>query len=338
MRAQVADREAELGRPLNRDEQRGVIAQFGHPVAMAARYWPPSYLIGPVMYPYYWPVLRIAIGLALAVHFVSAILLLMAGAAWSDAGRAALSAWNSALAVFAWTTLAFWMVDRQVARVGSGDKSMQAAVTGPLGKHVHQAATDVAGRAMRDAGCVMRDVDHIVRGVERSVGGLASISPMAHLLVHGVITMWWLAALKIPSLMFGQAASVTEFAPVWDRLSVPIAVLALAMFATRFWTLNRPELARTLDRATLILRAAALVVVYFVLRAGEWLVLRGSSDEQARFNVPITIDERAIPLIEFLNYSIASVLVAVAVVFVIGIVRDLRRLLVQPSTQAARSY
>ena len=161
---------------------------------------------------------------------------------------------------------------------------------------------------------------------------------MAHLLVHGVITMWWLAALKIPSLMFGQAASVIEFAPVWDRLYVPIAVLALAMFATRFWTLNRPELARTLDRATLILRAAALVVVYFVLRAGEWLVLRGSSDEQARFNVPITIDERAIPLIEFLNYSIASVLVAVAVVSVIGIVRDLRRLLVQPSTQAARSY
>lgn len=49
--AQVADQQAELGRPLNRDEQATVVGQYGHPLLIAARYRPQRYLVGPVVFP-----------------------------------------------------------------------------------------------------------------------------------------------------------------------------------------------------------------------------------------------------------------------------------------------
>jgi hypothetical protein len=334
IRAQATHKEAELGRLLSHDEQRALIAHFGHPVVMAARYWPQQYLIGPVLYPYYWPVVKIAIGLALAVHVVAAVVLLTAGAPWPDVGRAILRVWDAALAVFAWTTLAFWMVDRQVAGAGGFDKLTSAAVSGP-GQDARHAAAHAAAHV---AGRVEAEVDRVVRDVEQAVGGLAPISPIGQLVVHTVFTAWWLLAIKVPALMFGPAAAVIGFAPIWDRLFVPIAVLALLTLATKYGALARPDLKRRFDVVYTIIRCGALVVVYFILSAREWVVLAGTAVDGARFNVLIDIDDRQIPLIEFINYSIASVLVAVAVLYMIGIVRDLRRLLVRPRTHAAQSY
>jgi hypothetical protein len=68
IREQVADKEAELGRPLTADEQTAVIGQYGHPMLMAARYRPQQHLIGPLVFPYYWLVLRVVIGLVVLGH------------------------------------------------------------------------------------------------------------------------------------------------------------------------------------------------------------------------------------------------------------------------------
>ena len=49
--AQIEDKEAELGRPLNEDEQAAILKQHGHPVIVASRYTTRQHLIGPVMFP-----------------------------------------------------------------------------------------------------------------------------------------------------------------------------------------------------------------------------------------------------------------------------------------------
>lgn len=54
------DREQELGRPLNLDEEEAILKQHGHPMLVAARYMPRQYLIGPTIFPFYWHLIKTA--------------------------------------------------------------------------------------------------------------------------------------------------------------------------------------------------------------------------------------------------------------------------------------
>jgi hypothetical protein len=140
-----------------------------------------------------------------------------------------------------------------------------------------------------------------------------------------VITGWWLLALKFPALVFGPAASVIAFGPIWDRFYLPIAVLAMLGVVRHYLALTRPGLGPRLVALQTAIRAGALIVLYFILSAREWVVFRGSSADAARYNVLIDIDNRQVPLIELINYSIAVLLIAAGILCVAGIVQALRR-------------
>ena len=60
--SQMEDKAAELGRPLNEDEQVIILKQHGHPLVAAARYrrLPLQQLIGPTLFPLYWYMLQAA--------------------------------------------------------------------------------------------------------------------------------------------------------------------------------------------------------------------------------------------------------------------------------------
>ncbi|HME59042.1 MAG TPA: hypothetical protein VKF63_11945 [Terracidiphilus sp.] len=61
LEAQLEDKEAGLGRPLTTGEAEDWLRQIGPPRQVAARYQPQQYLIGPVLFPTYWFVLRTAV-------------------------------------------------------------------------------------------------------------------------------------------------------------------------------------------------------------------------------------------------------------------------------------
>ncbi|HEX3406116.1 MAG TPA: hypothetical protein VHS81_02665, partial [Caulobacteraceae bacterium] len=46
-----------LGRDLTRQEDEALLKEFGHPLAVAGRYGPQQYLIGPELYPIFMFVL-----------------------------------------------------------------------------------------------------------------------------------------------------------------------------------------------------------------------------------------------------------------------------------------
>jgi hypothetical protein len=92
-----------------------------------------------------------------------------------------------------------------------------------------------------------------------------------------------------------------------------------------YLALTRPGLGRRLVALQTAIRAGALMVLYFILSAREWVVFRGSSAEAARYNVLIDIDDRQVPLIELINYSVAMLLIAASILCVAGIVQALRR-------------
>ena len=316
VRAQAAEQEDRLGRPLTRAEQAALIAHFGHPMVLAARYWPQRHVIGPVFYPYYWLVLRVALGLAIAAHVIAALVLMATGNPWADVGRSFMRLWDAGLAVFAWTTVGFWMVDRHLTR----HCSENVDVASPPG-----GARQAAAAALQTADRAVQDLERGLGDVRRVIDRMPLVPPMAYFLVNAVITAWWLLALKFPALVFGPAASVIALAPIWDRFYLAIAVLAVLGLVRHYLALTRPDLVRRLVVLQTAIRAGALIVLYFVLSAREWVVFRGSSADAARYNVLIDIDNRQVPLIELINYSVAVLLIGAGIMCVAGIVHALRR-------------
>src|SRR5262245_40375299 len=85
LHAQVEDREAALGRPLTPADEEALVRQFGHPLLLASRYRPQRHLIGAPLMPFYWFALKVALGITLAVHVVSAGVMFAAGRPAADA-------------------------------------------------------------------------------------------------------------------------------------------------------------------------------------------------------------------------------------------------------------
>ena len=178
---------------------------------------------------------------------------------------------------------------------------------------------------MQVADRAVRDVDEALRDVKCVVARMPPVSPFAQFLVTTLIIVWWLLALKIPALVFGPAASMIGFAPIWDRLYVSIAILAVLGLVRHYLALTRPELERSRRMFQSAIRIGALIVLFFILRAREWVVFSGPSAENARFNVLVDINDRQVPLLELINYSVAVLLIAVGILCAVGIVQTLRR-------------
>ncbi len=73
IRAQMEDREAELGRPLTAEEVETILKHHGHPMLVAGRYLPRQHLIGPAIFPFYWFTLKTALWIAALVYAVAAV-------------------------------------------------------------------------------------------------------------------------------------------------------------------------------------------------------------------------------------------------------------------------
>jgi hypothetical protein len=62
LRSQIEEKEAELGRKLQNEEVEAILKRCGSPLAVALRYQPQQYLIGPTLFPIY----RFVLGLLVA--------------------------------------------------------------------------------------------------------------------------------------------------------------------------------------------------------------------------------------------------------------------------------
>ena len=77
--SQVEERESELGRPVTEDEIAEMLKKLGSPAKLASQYREQQGLIGPVILPIYWKVLKTALALALVVQVIAAVAMAAAG-------------------------------------------------------------------------------------------------------------------------------------------------------------------------------------------------------------------------------------------------------------------
>jgi hypothetical protein len=74
----IEEKEAELGRPLERRELEDVLRDYGHPLVVAGRYRGRQHLIGPEIYPFWWKALKVTLAWVAGVYVVLAVLGLIA--------------------------------------------------------------------------------------------------------------------------------------------------------------------------------------------------------------------------------------------------------------------
>lgn len=70
IQSEAEEKEAQLGRPLTRDEEAALLKAYGHPRLVASRYGSQQYLIGPAFLPFYWYALRVTLIVALVSAFI----------------------------------------------------------------------------------------------------------------------------------------------------------------------------------------------------------------------------------------------------------------------------
>src|SRR6266404_2203879 len=253
LHSEIEDKEAELGRPLNEAEQEALLKQHGHPLLVAGRYrqdqrslafgkqW-----IGPVIFPFYIKVLSFNLGISFTVVSLVFAGLLIGGQAitFSDVAFA----FSLQLVIqFGIVTGVFAILEKHLTK--NPDK------WDPRKPDHLKYPAFLEARAAKDG---------------QRVPKLESISQF---IASGVFLVWLRAAQKSPFLIFGPAAGIFHLAPVWHQVFAPSMLIVLMGMVQAAINLLRPDWVRFRSAMRSGIGAITLVVMYFLVKAREWVVL-----------------------------------------------------------------
>jgi hypothetical protein len=244
LQSQVEDREAELGRPLDRAEQEAILKKCGHPLLLAARYLPQRHLVGPVVFPIYWFVLRIALLGAFLAQVIAAAVFIANGKPFGDAMQALVPLpFTVGVIVFGWVTLVFAFLDRQLHRLPFLT-SWNPATLPPV----------------------------------RPARAPSTVQRVGELLITAACVVYWAAVPNNQWLVFGPAWMLVRLGPIWQAVHIPILVLASAAVVLQWMKLAHPESSTFRSVAHIAMNLAALVVLGVLMSAGNLVVAVPSAD------------------------------------------------------------
>lgn len=255
IQSEMDDKQLALGRPLTEDEQCEILERRGNPLEVAAGYttnrgtlafgrqW-----IGPVLFPFYVRVLTFNLGLTFLIVGAIFAALSLSGQQVHFAELFANVVLQLVIQMSA-VTLIFALVERHY----SG--------------HPHHWDPEKfkAGLPVR----IQKDIHEKIRKRMREVSRFESLS----VLIASLVGLLWMQALWAhPFLVFGPAAFLIKFGPIWHRIYMPTVAIILAGMLRAAINLARPDMVRFRAVAALVLDAASLIIIYALIFAGTWVV------------------------------------------------------------------
>lgn len=257
----LAARAAELGRPPSTDEVADVLKAFGAPTVVAARYEGRMHLIGPVLYPWFWPAQRTAIGITAAILIVLAAIRAVAS---DNPVQAVMQSMDTviggALTAFAIVTLVFvgverWADPEQLAARSWDPRSLPR-------EHIRKP------KSMFEAGI--------------------------SLFFDVLFILFWMRFIPFPNelpLRDGASVAIT-LSPAWAVVYWPILALAVLAAAGHLHDMLRPAWSR--------LRSAMSIVGYATGLGVLWVIFQGRpfADVQPQPGTSPEDLERALRLID----------------------------------------
>jgi hypothetical protein len=308
IRAQVEEQEATLGRPLDRSEQAAIIVQYGHPLLTAARYRPQRYLVGPVLFPYYWLLLRVVLALVIAGHLIGALVLVANGAPAAELGQVLENMIGTSLKVIGWITALAALGDFCLSRSRVLEKWNPLAPSHPA-----LIAHETARQALGHVSTAIPGARPHVRHLSAHSAGSRRDPSLAGFVGVLVLSAWWLAGLRFPHLFFGPGAASLDWGGAMDRLYPVLVVAQLTMLVEAFVRLTRPEDTRIRRWARAVWLIGGWAFIYVVATSDhQWIVWHGAAETRARATIVTHIGGRGISLIDFVNYTFSIIFMFVA--------------------------
>ena len=245
--SEMSDKQEELGRPLTEAEQETILKQYGHPYVLAMRYRPQQYLIGPSLFQFYVPALKIALALAFAVQVVIAL-----SVGLSQNAPERLLGWigrfpGVALQVVFWVTVVFAVADYWQAKLRLFDKWSPRTLP--------------AVKLTRPA---------------------TPVNMIIEVIANLVFVAWWLTLPNHQFLLFGPAAAFLAISPAWWKLYYVALAPAIASTLLALLYLLRPSWTWLPRVRSLVTNVASLFVLSVAIHAGVLVVPAKDSADLTR--------------------------------------------------------
>ena len=289
--SQVEEKEASLGRGLNQEEVAELLKKMGSPPQLASRYGKPRQLISAALFPIYWKVLQLALGIALLVHAALTIGMSAAGKPFLECLGVLFSYPGAALMVFAWVTLVFAAMEYFGAKLKIAGLSTAALQMGALPNGDHWDPL-------------------MLPALTKQEPQKSRFELIAQLVVQTFFGVWWLAGLRYQYLILGPGYAFLRFSPIWQTiypLFVGMVVVDLILTAAR---IARPQWSQGRQVSRLVIAALGLAVFYFLLSAPEIFVAADASSVQFQ------------ALAKTINFGLHIALVVAVIVNVVTMGRD----------------
>lgn len=287
--SQAEDKEAELGHPLQEEDEVAILKQLGPPPLVAASYRPDQgtvafgrQWIGPLVYPFY----RVAVKTTLAVL---GLLQLLDAATRVITGRTTVmqaiiqGAWqlfDVAIMPLLLATAAFAAIDYALKEYRLAEKWDQRTLPMIQRQPVVPRANSIAG-----------------------------------LIVQCVFVLWWLNLPNFSAVTIG----VLRPAPIWQTLYLPTLFIAFVILAQHLATLVRPTWSWLPPAVGFLTSILSLVILYPILQAHSLASL-------TTMNSTELADFRLSKINTHLHFWVLVIWISIVIVAVVDAVKTARLL------------
>jgi hypothetical protein len=286
LHAQIADKETELGRPLNSAELEALLKQCGHPLLVAGRYIPQQQLIGQPFFPLYMFGLKVVQWVLLPLMLVvGAFLALFRTQPFIALIGSVGDAFASAIYVVGLLTVAFAVLERLQVKL----HFLEDWKPSKLPKLP-----------------VIPDPAQIPRSA--SFGGFIGLL---------VFVLWWAGLLRFPELPHVHFMQVLPEGFFW-----PVLLLAAAEMGLHLVNLLLPWWTRKRAGFRLALDLAALTLIAALTTTWPWFGVRVDASLRSDL-VPVPHDVAVLE--QVVNLSLLISLGIMALSYVPRVMQDLRR-------------
>jgi hypothetical protein len=270
LRAQMEDKETELGRPLNEEEVAAILKKHGHPLFVAARYRQTRNLIGSTLFPVYWLSVKIILAFVGFGYAISALVLIAQGKSILEVLGAVLSYLGAVLPAFGWITIVFAVLD------------------------IANNKTRLLEKINKDAN---EKFDPRKLPALRPVAGSAEGKPISRyktafeLFWSVAFLLWWIRVNPIRKLALfitlgpaGLAEKIPfQLGPAWEIVYWPVILLTLVAIVQQVAMLIHPDRIKFYRAMRIISSGGGVVVLYLLSRADGLFMLAPGIADAAQF-------------------------------------------------------
>jgi hypothetical protein len=291
LQSRIEEREAELGHPLDDAAVAEVLRSCGRPIHVASRYQPKQQLIGPLLFPVYLLVLKIALAWYLIPWSIIWISLMIFNPAYRAShpvlptlAHAWGHFWIAGLISFAVITIIFAIIERVQASTASLEHWDPRKLP-----------------AIRDS-----------RIIKRS-------SSIAEIIANLVLALWW-AGGWASDIIFLAANLQIVVAPIWTRIITLLVLTCIANIALAVYNLFHPSWSRPRAWLRLFLDIGGTAIFCWFLRAH--LLLNIVSPELSPEKAATAVHAINTVLATFFPYTVAAGVLIIAIADLPRILRD----------------